>query len=132
MNSQDTTTPGPSGRADLVTVAGIDHVRLVYDYLDGGDLDGCGSLLHDAVVLELPGLQAARGRTGALRALALHAPPGTRHLVDRVAAQDRTVIVTGRRVTGEAAVPEQRFVDVFTIADDGLLRTCVRYFHALS
>ncbi|MFC7929241.1 nuclear transport factor 2 family protein [Streptomyces cinereoruber] len=123
-------TTGNPGSGDLVTAAGIDHVRLLYDYLDGGDLDGCGSLLHDAMVLELPGRQAARGRTDALRAHVLHALPGARHVVDQVVAQNRTVIATGRRVVPESTAAEQRFVDVFTIADDGLLRTCVRYFHA--
>ncbi|MFD5769633.1 nuclear transport factor 2 family protein [Streptomyces sp. NPDC127049] len=123
-------TTGNPGCGDLVTAAGLDHVRLVYDYLDRGDLDGCGSLLHDAMVLELPGQQAARGRTDALRAHVLHALPGARHVVDRVVAQNRTVIATGRRVTPGSATADQRFVDVFTIADDGLLRTCVRYFHA--
>ncbi|MFI8369928.1 nuclear transport factor 2 family protein [Streptomyces sp. NPDC085466] len=113
-----------------MTAAGIDHVRLVYDYLDAGDLDGCGSLLHDAMVLELPGQPAARGRTAALRAHVLHALPGARHVVDRVVAQNRAVIATGRRVASGSTAADQRFVDVFTIADDGLLRTCVRYFHA--
>ncbi|WP_017240614.1 nuclear transport factor 2 family protein [Streptomyces sp. SS] len=119
---------------DLVTAAGIDHIRLVYDYLDAGDLDGCASLLHDAVIFELPGQPPARGRSEAVRAHVRHVLPAARHEVDHLLARDRTVIATGRRVPAPtAAVPDtadHRFVDVFTIAPDGMVRTCVRYYHA--
>ncbi|GAA3922636.1 nuclear transport factor 2 family protein [Streptomyces gulbargensis] len=116
---------------DLLTAAGADHVRLLYDYLDAGDPDGCGSLLHEAVVVELPGRPPARGRTEALRAHALPALPRVRHAVDRLTARDRTVTVTGRRITADGTGREQRFVDVFTVGDDGLLRTWTRSFTAV-
>ncbi|KKZ73769.1 hypothetical protein VO63_11635 [Streptomyces showdoensis] len=123
-----------TGAVDLVTAAGIDHVRLVYDYLDAGDLDGCASLLHDAVVFELPGLPPARGRSAAVRAHAGHVPPAARHELEHLLARDRTVIATGRRVPAPApsgpAPAGHRFVDVFTIAPDGMVRACVRYYHA--
>ncbi|MER8041388.1 nuclear transport factor 2 family protein [Streptomyces sp. NPDC094032] len=138
MNSEDGTRAGwadGTGAVDLVTAAGIDHVRLVYDYLDAGDLDGCASLLHDAVVFELPGLPPARGRSEAVRAHVGHVLPTARHEVEQLVARDRTVIATGRRVPAPpaATVPgsaDHRFVDVFTIAPDGMVRACVRYYHA--
>ncbi|MER7621824.1 nuclear transport factor 2 family protein [Streptomyces sp. NPDC126503] len=113
---------------DLLTAAGADHVRLLYDYLDAGDPDGCGSLLHEAVVVEFPGRPPARGRTEALRA---HALPRVRHAVDRLTARDRTVTVTGRRIPADGTAREQGFVDVFTVGDDGLLRTWTRSFTAV-
>ncbi|WP_405860253.1 nuclear transport factor 2 family protein [Streptomyces sp. NBC_00090] len=137
MNNHDdqrTVWADGTGAVDLVTAAGIDHVRLVYDYLDAGDLDGCASLLHDTVIFELPGLPPARGRSEAVRAHVGHVLPAARHEVDQLVARDRTVIATGRRVPAPAAaVPDtadHRFVDVFTIAPDGMVRTCVRYYHA--
>ncbi|MEU1279287.1 nuclear transport factor 2 family protein [Streptomyces sp. NPDC005805] len=134
MNShddvRDTATAGPWGPVDLVTAAGIDHVRLVYDYLDAGDLDSCASLLHDRVVFELPGMDPVQGRTAVLQAHRRHADPTARHEIDRVIAQDRSVVAAGRRVLPDAAPGrEQRFVDFFSIADDGMVRGCTRYYH---
>ncbi|TXS52352.1 nuclear transport factor 2 family protein [Streptomyces sp. t39] len=114
---------------DLVTAAGIDHVRLVYDYLDAGDPDACASLLHDRVVFELPGLAPAHGRAAVLEAHLRHTRPAVRHEIDRVVAQDRSVVAAGRRVVPGRDAPEQRFVDVFTIADDGMVSGCTRYYH---
>ncbi|MEU8760212.1 nuclear transport factor 2 family protein [Streptomyces sp. NPDC048659] len=138
MNSHDdtgTVWADGTGAVDLVTAAGIDHVRLVYDYLDAGDLDGCASLLDDAVVFELPGLPPARGRSAAVRAHVGHVRATARHEVERLVARDRTVIATGRRVPAPAAAgpggADHRFVDVFTIAPDGMVRACVRYYHAV-
>ncbi|WP_030693877.1 nuclear transport factor 2 family protein [Streptomyces globisporus] len=129
MNRQDDTSTGFPGPADLVTAAGIDHVRLVYDYLDAGDLDSCASLLHDGVVLELPGLPRARGRAAVLRTHVGHTPPRARHELDRVVGQDRGVVATGRRVVPGTGGQDLRFVDLFTIADDGMILACTRYYH---
>ncbi|MET9106703.1 nuclear transport factor 2 family protein [Streptomyces zhihengii] len=129
MNSHDDTSTALWGPVDLVTAAGIDHVRLVYDYLDAGDRDGCASLLHDGVVFDLPGLAPAHGRAAALEAQLRHTVPAARHEIDRVVAQDRNVVAAGRRVVPGREGPEQRFVDVFTIADDGMLSGCTRYYH---
>ncbi|MFC9394294.1 nuclear transport factor 2 family protein [Streptomyces sp. NPDC057027] len=128
MNRQEDTSTGLPGPADLVTAAGIDHVRLVYDYLDAGDLDSCASLLHDGVVLELPGLPPARGRAAVLHTCCGRTPRA-RHEVDRVMGQDRGVVVTGRRVVPGTGGQDLRFVDLFTIADDGMILACTRYYH---
>ncbi|MFF4173915.1 nuclear transport factor 2 family protein [Streptomyces sp. NPDC001744] len=125
----DTTAVGPPGPVDLVTAAGVDHVRLVYDYLDAGDLDSCASLLHDGVVFELPGMPPVRGRTAVLRARLGHTAPSGRHEIDRVVAQDRSVVATGRCVGPGAGGRELRFVDLFSITDDGMVRACTRYYH---
>lgn len=44
-------------------------------------------------------------------------------------AQDRNVVAAGRRVVPEADGQDQRFVDFFSIADDGMVRGCTRYHH---
>ncbi|MFC9592352.1 nuclear transport factor 2 family protein [Streptomyces sp. NPDC056944] len=129
MNRQEDTSTGFPGPADLVTAAGIDHVRLVYDYLDAGDLDSCASLLHDGVVLELPGLPPFRGRTAVLHTHFGRSAPRARYEIDRVVGQDRTVVATGRRVVPGTDGQDLRFVDVFTIADDGMVLACARYHH---
>ncbi|WP_225803889.1 nuclear transport factor 2 family protein [Streptomyces sp. NK15101] len=129
MNRQDDTSTGLPGPADLVTAAGIDHVRLVYDYLDAGDLDSCASLLHDGVVLELPGLPPARGRAGVLHTRFGRTPPRARYEIDRVVGQARSVVATGRRVVPGTDGQDLRFVDLFTIADDGMILACTRYYH---
>ncbi|MCZ0978354.1 nuclear transport factor 2 family protein [Streptomyces diastatochromogenes] len=126
---QDDTSTGLPGPADLVTAVGIDHVRLVYDYLDAGDLDSCASLLHDGVVLELPGLPPLRGRAAVLHTRLGCPAPRVRHAIDRVVGQDRSVIATGRHVVPGTEGDDLRFVDVFTIADDGMVLSCTRYHH---
>lgn len=129
MNRQDDTSTGLPGPADLVTAAGIDHVRLVYDYLDAGDLDSCASLLHDGVVLELPGLPPVRGRTAVLHSHFGRSLPRARYEIDRVMGQDRSVVATGRRVVPGTDGQDLRFVDLFTIADDSMVLACTRYYH---
>ncbi|SEE01969.1 nuclear transport factor 2 family protein [Streptomyces sp. TLI_105] len=129
MNRQDDTSTWLPGPADLVTAAGIDHVRLVYDYLDAGDLDSCASLLHDGVVLELPGLPPARGRAAVLHTHFGRPLPRARHEIDRVVGQGRSVVATGRRVAPGTDGQDLRFVDLFTIADDGMILACTRYYH---
>ncbi|WP_330241436.1 nuclear transport factor 2 family protein [Streptomyces sp. NBC_00525] len=132
MHTDAWTTTAPHPADDLVTAAGTDHVRLVYDYLDAGDLDACASLLHEHVQLDLPGAPSAHGRTAFLRAHRDHLGAPARHEIDRVVARDRSVVVTGRRVgtgTGTDDTPA-RFVDFFRIAGDGMVESCTRYYHA--
>ncbi|MBB4981177.1 MULTISPECIES: nuclear transport factor 2 family protein [Streptomyces] len=129
MNRQEDTSTGLPGPADLVTAAGIDHVRLVYDYLDAGDLDSCASLLHEEVVLELPGLPPFHGRAAVLHTHFGHTLPTARYAIDRVVGQDRSVVATGRRVVPGTDGQDLRFVDLFTIADDGMVLACTRYYH---
>ncbi|MEU7062118.1 nuclear transport factor 2 family protein [Streptomyces sp. NPDC051578] len=92
----------------VVTDSGVDHVRLAYHYLDSGDLDGYGSLLHEGLLgvaeLERPAL-------------------GARHHITRIVADGDCVVAMGR------VAPQQReFVDVFTLSAEGMLRACRRYY----
>lgn len=129
MHTDAWASTGPNTVGDLVTAAGTDHVRLVYDYLDAGDLDACASLLHDRVELELPGVPTARGRAAVLRAHRDHTGPRTRHEIDRVVAHDRSIVAAGRRITPGPEDTCLRFVDLFRIADDGMVESCTRYYH---
>ncbi|MBT2454729.1 nuclear transport factor 2 family protein [Streptomyces sp. ISL-86] len=104
--------PGHARRvppSPVVTGSGVDHVRLAYDYLDAGDLDGYGSLLHSG---------------GALGADLEHPrAPGTRHHIVRIVADGDCVVAIGH-----LAPQQQEFVDVFTLSAEGMLRACRRYY----
>ena len=56
-----TGSDGPMANA-VVAGVGVEHVRLSYDYLDRGDIDGFGSLLAPDAVLLRPGGRDVRGR----------------------------------------------------------------------
>ncbi|WP_327250862.1 nuclear transport factor 2 family protein [Streptomyces sp. NBC_01244] len=92
----------------VITDSGVDHVRLAYHYLDCGDVDGYGSLLHAGSLG--PDLEAPCG-------------DGARHHITRIVAEGDCVVAMGR------IAPQQRdFVDVFTLSDEGMLRACRRYY----
>lgn len=96
----------------VVTDSGVDHVRLAYHYLDAGDLDGYGSLLHAGTPL---GADLERSGSAGAR----------RHHITRIVAEGDCVIAMGR------LAPQQReFVDVFTLSAEGMLRGCRRYYPA--
>ncbi|MGW7103188.1 nuclear transport factor 2 family protein [Streptomyces sp. NPDC054838] len=105
MNSRHAGRVPPS---PVVTDSGVDHVRLAYHYLDSGDLDGYGSLLH----------------AGLLGVAELERPAfGARHHITRIVADGDCVVAMGR------VAPQQRdFVDVFTLSAEGMLRACRRYY----
>ncbi|NED16370.1 nuclear transport factor 2 family protein [Streptomyces sp. SID9124] len=128
MHTDAWTSTDPYTVGDLVTAAGTDHVRLVYDYLDAGDLDACASLLRDDVELDLPGAPAVHGRTAFVHTHHDHLGSRARHEIDQVVAHARTVVAAGRRIDagGDAGV---RFVDFFRIAADGMVESCTRYYH---
>ncbi|MFE5210097.1 nuclear transport factor 2 family protein [Streptomyces sp. NPDC056600] len=129
MTSHDRPAAALSGATDLITAAGVDHVRLVYDYLDAGDADSCASLMHEYVVLELPGMPPVHGRAEVVRAHLCHGAARARHEIDHLVAADRSVVAEGRRVVPGSHHPCTRFVDVFRIADDGMVSECTRYYH---
>ncbi|MEU3555132.1 nuclear transport factor 2 family protein [Streptomyces fragilis] len=129
MTSHDQPAAALSGATDLITAAGMDHVRLVYDYLDAGDADSCASLMHECVVLELPGMPPVHGRAEVVRAHLCHGTAQARHEIDHLVAADRSVVAEGRRVDPGSRHPGLRFVDVFRIADDGMVSECTRYYH---
>ncbi|GAA2972985.1 nuclear transport factor 2 family protein [Streptomyces drozdowiczii] len=130
MHTDAWTSTDPYTGGDLVTAAGTDHVRLVYDYLDAGDLDACASLLHDHVELDLPGAPTAHGRTAFVHTHRDHLGTRARHEIDHVVAHARTVVAAGRRIGTDTQGPGVRFVDLFHIAEDGMVESCTRYYHA--
>ncbi|MFF0508720.1 nuclear transport factor 2 family protein [Streptomyces fimicarius] len=130
MHADARTSPAPHTADDLVTAAGADHVRLVYDYLDAGDLDACASLLHDDVALDLPGGPVTRGRTAFVHAHRDHLGSPARHEIAHVVARARTVVAAGRRIGPGDDSAGVRFVDFFRIAADGMVESCTRYYHA--
>ena len=115
-----------------VAAAGADHVRLFYDYLDMGDIDGCGSLFDDAAYLSWPQVTTGRGRSEVIGVHVKLAGPPTRHEALRIFASGDTVAATGwfvqpgRGSPGEACAVE--FADFFTVSGDGLLLTHRRYY----
>ncbi|MFE7484112.1 nuclear transport factor 2 family protein [Streptomyces sp. NPDC057552] len=130
MNSNYSAGAGPWALpADPVTAAGVDHIRLVYDYLNAGDFDACASLLHDDVEFELPGRPTARGRTAVLHAHRTDTALTTRHEIDRIVAHDHCVVAVGRIVGPGTEESSLRFIDCFGIADDAMVRSCTRYYH---
>ncbi|AXX30934.1 hypothetical protein KCV87_02215 [Actinosynnema pretiosum subsp. pretiosum] len=119
----------PAPHSDVVTAAGVDHVRLSYLYADEGDLEGLESLLHLDPQVGAPPEVAHGGRPEVLQVLApVGAAPG-RHLLSRVIAEGDCVAAVGRLTTARAEV---EFADIFTIGPDGLLAGCRRFYSATS
>jgi hypothetical protein len=114
------------------TAAGIDHVRLSYQYLDAGDIDAYGSLLDQGVQIRYPGAPVRRGRAEVLRVSAATGPPG-RHDIHRIIADGDGIAVLGRFTPPPAPhaggpCRSTDFVDIFTLTEVGLLRSCDRFY----
>src|SRR5436190_16589107 len=109
-----TSCPPP---ADLAVVA-MDHIRLSYCYLDEGDIDGYCSLFTEQAVIRQPGTPTVSGRLELERIeRARRGTSRSRHFIHELIASGRRVAAIGRLRTAAA---ELHFVDVFTIADNGL------------
>ena len=119
--------PPPS---DTVTAVGVDHVRLSYLYADEGDLEGLESLVHCEA--RDGSLHEARptGRSQVLDVLAPAEGPKGRHRLLRVIADGDCIAAVGRFTSAPAT--EVEFADIFTIADDGLLTGCRRFYAVTS
>ena len=105
------------------TSCGIDHVRLVYSYLDAGEFDGYASLLDEHVQLHGVWAASASGRQQAVDAARAATNPAARHELYKIIAAADSVVVTGRYQGLD-------FADVFTISEDALV-LCQRRFHYL-
>ncbi len=101
-----------------VTAVGVDHVRLLYAYLDAGELDGYASLTDEDVELRGLGSRDTDNRDDAV-SMFRSWPPGT-HDLRTVQPTDDGVTVVGR-YTGATATVD--FADVFTLSDCGLIRS---------
>lgn len=122
----DTRAPWrPTG--DLISAA-MDHVRLSYGYLDDGDIDAYCSLFITQAVARRPGARPVTGRDALERdEQARLSSRRVRHVVDEVFGSGRRVAALGRlrpRHAGDSGHDtDVDFVDVFTVADNGLLAT---------
>ena len=102
--------------------AAIDHVRLSYCYLDEGDLDAYCSLFTEHVVLLQPGARPVSGRAELERVARKHrAATPVRHQVYEVFGSGRRVAAVGRLAHQHPSRVDVDFIDVFTVADCGLL-----------
>lgn len=115
----------------VATEIGVEHVRLSYDYLDRGDVDGYVSLLAPDAVLLRPDGRDVRSRAAIERWLASGVDhttgAGTVSAVFPVAGN---VIAVGHYAGNDADghPRDVEFTDIFTIAPTGLLRSVKRYF----
>jgi ketosteroid isomerase-like protein len=102
----------------------MDHVRLSYCYLDDGDLDAYCSLFAEQAVLRQPGRRTVTGRHELERVeRARQASRSVRHSIYEVFGSGRRVAAIGRLCHRRPAAGQTdlNFVDVFTVADNGLL-----------
>ncbi|WP_367127270.1 nuclear transport factor 2 family protein [Saccharothrix sp. HUAS TT1] len=116
----------PTPPSDTITAVGVDHVRLSYLYADDGDLEGLESLVHCAAQGEPLRATPAGGRSEVLDVLAPAEGPRGRHHLLRVIADGDCIAAVGRFTAAPA--PAVEFADIFTIAADGLLLGCRRFY----
>lgn len=122
----DDLTPAPHRSDNYLTSVGMDHVRLSYCYLNDGDVDAYGSLFAEQAVLRQPGSRPVTGRHELERVeRARQATRSVRHSILEVFGSGRRVAAIGtlshRRPAPDHHDTELYFVDVFTVADNGLL-----------
>lgn len=110
-----------------VLATGIDHVRLLYHYLDAGDLDGCGSLLDADVRIWSPGAPVGHGHAEVIGLQRELAGAFARHETRRIVAAGDAIAVAGRLVR-RAGAETVEFADFFTVSAEGMLLTQHRYY----
>lgn len=138
------TMRGRFDRADASTAAaaaGVRHVLLTYHYRDIGDLEGLASLLADDVRFEQPGRPTRQGRSAVLEAHGVETTLHSQHELELVVAEEDVVVVRGRVVDVRGRVVDSspgskrttadgmEFVDLFTVSEHGLVRSCRRYHY---
>jgi hypothetical protein len=124
----------PSLTASAATTpCGVDHVRLLYRYLDTGEFDAYASLLDENVQVRGVSARPAHGREAAADAARATADPSARHELYKIIAAADSVVVTGRRLAldPDTGPTEFDFADVFTLSDDALVLS-QRRFHYLA
>ncbi|MEO5878286.1 MAG: nuclear transport factor 2 family protein [Streptosporangiaceae bacterium] len=112
-------------RSAAATGAGIDHVRLSYEYLDEGDLDAYGSLFDEHALVSHPAVPCVSGRRQVLDLHAELAGPPARHHIYKIIAEGGAVAVVGRFTRPPREID---FADFFTLSDDGLLLGYRRFY----
>ncbi|GAA2267475.1 hypothetical protein GCM10010415_35750 [Streptomyces atrovirens] len=125
MDDRFPVQPEPLRPTTLVTAVGAEHVRLMYHYLDRGDLDACGSLLDEQVRFELPGRAAVHGRNAVHRVRRALLRDGLPHHIERLVVRGASVVAVGRHAPLGQREPI-RFVDVLTLSPHAMVRSCTR------
>lgn len=131
------TMRGRFDRADASTAAaaaGVRHVLLTYHYRDIGDLEGLASLLADDVRFDQPGRPTRQGRSAVLEAHGVETTLHSQHELELVVAEEDVVVVRGRVVDSSpgskrTTADGMEFVDLFTVSEHGLVRSCRRYHY---
>lgn len=111
-----------------LTSVAMDHVRLSYCYLDEGDVDAYCSLFAEQAVLRQPGTTPVTGRHELERIERARQTP-VRHSIYQVFGSGRQVAAIGHR-RHLASQADVHFIDVFTVADNGLLVDRTTYLFA--
>jgi hypothetical protein len=109
-----------AGYAAAVEAAGVDHVRLGYQYLDHGDADGYESLLDAGAVLEEPGRDRVCGRMAVAGARRQLRGRGEHDVHDVFARQGRVAAIGRFRPPGRVGDAVD-FADIYTLSEHGLL-----------
>lgn len=125
MDDRILVRPEPLRPTSLVAAVGAEHVRLMYHYLDRGDLDACGSLLDEQVRFELPGRAAVHGRNAVDRVRRALLGDGLPHHIERLLVRDASVVAVGRHAPLGQREPIH-FVDVLTLSPHAMVRRCTR------
>jgi ketosteroid isomerase-like protein len=107
-----------------LTSVAMDHVRLSYCYLDEGDVDAYCSLFAEQAVHRQTGTTPVTGRTELERVERARKTP-VRHSIHRLFATGRQVTAIGLRHL--YAQGDVHFIDIFTVADNGLLADRTTY-----
>jgi hypothetical protein len=108
------------------TSAGVDHVRLAYQYLDESDFDAYGSLFDEHALVTRPDAPCSRGRA---EILDLHASQeATRHTIFKIIAEADTVAAVGRLTRATRPPQTVDFADFFTLSNEGLLLGYRRFY----
>jgi ketosteroid isomerase-like protein len=113
-----------STASSAISLVARDHVRLSYEYLDRGDLDGYLSLLAPDIELRRPGRVPVRGRADAERA----DPPRGRHRLRAVFSVGQQVAATGHFTGEHGRRLDVEFADIFAVTPDGLLVAQSTYY----
>jgi ketosteroid isomerase-like protein len=106
------------------TSVAMDPVRLSYCYLDEGDVDAYCSLFAEQAVHRQPGTTPVTGRTELERVERARQTP-VRHSIYQVFGAGRQVTAIGLRHLSTHT--DVHFIDIFTVADNGLLADRTTY-----
>ncbi|HEY7592083.1 MAG TPA: hypothetical protein VH969_02915 [Actinophytocola sp.] len=101
-----------------VMTVGVDHVRLLYAYLDALEIDGYASLIDEDAHVRGVSSRDTNSREDAVRILRERSPGA--HELWTIEPGDEALMVTGRHTCSTGTVD---FADVFTLSECGLIHS---------